>query len=320
MIPTEQILALLETPGIGRKTVQRVLEGAVSAPLFPDGYLEILADLKKTFPRTRLPGKDELLSGMGRAAGILKAAAGLDIRVVGFHDSDYLTTLKTIPDPPVILFVKGDVCCLSDAVAIAVVGTRTPTNYGAGCANAIGRQLASMGVVVVAGLAVGCDTAGHLGCLKGNGKTVAVLAHGLDTVYPAQNVRLAAQIVEAGGCLISEYPVGEPLLKTRLVERDRLQSGLCQGVIVIETDIRGGTMHTVGFCEQQGRLLGCLVPQSDDVIHPQSRGNLLLLGRAGTRPIAGKEDLPGFVQECRTRLSGLPTKNGLDPIQKRLFR
>jgi len=301
----------LETPGVGRKTVHRILVGVVAPTSFPDGYIARLESVKQEYPRTKVPSVNALSEGMVRAKQLMSTSESQGVRVVGYFDQDYPCLLKRISDPPVLLFGKGDLSRMRNRTAVAVVGTRKPTSRGAKAAKNIGHKLADLEVVVVSGLALGCDTAGHEGCLDGNGYTVAVLAHGLDTVYPPQNIALAERIVGAGGCLISEYPVGTPAMRNRFVERDRLQSGISHGIIVVETDVNGGSMHTARFCMEQKRTLGYLVPDSTTVTLPQTQGIKKIMGYGDednyTVPILNMSDVSSYVRLCqRDRLVPKP--------------
>ena len=124
----------------------------------------------------------------------------------------------------------------------------------------------------VSGLALGVDTLCHEAALEAGGHTVAILANGLDSVYPGQNRELAARILAAGGALLSEQPLGAPALPRNLVARDRLQSGMSAATIVMQTDLIGGTMHTVRYAVLQGRPLIAPVPQGTHADAPKSRG------------------------------------------------
>ena len=144
---------------------------------------------------------------------------------------------------------------------------------------------------------VGRQTAIRLwstGCLSKDGTGVAVLAHGLDRVYPARNRDLADRLLESGGCWASEYPVGIQPARAAFVDRDRIQSGLADGVLVVETDLNGGTMHTVRYCQQQRRRLACIDHPERWRHHPPARGNRRLLEMVDAVPIADAEDLARF--------------------------
>ncbi len=208
----------------------------------------------------------------------------LDINIINYFDEKYPSKLKTIPDPPPVLYYKGDVDFLSKNLSIAVVGTREPTEYGVRVSEKLGELLAYCHIPLVSGLAEGCDANAQQGCVNKNGQTVAVLAGGLDRIYPRQNENLAQQILSQKGCLLSEYPPGEKPTKFSFVDRDRLQSGLSDAIIVVETGVKGGTMHTVNFCLKQNRILGCVSHPTEYLTLPQSSGNQLL--------ISGKKAIP----------------------------
>jgi DNA processing protein len=199
--------------------------------------------------------------------------------------------LRTIPDAPAQLYIRGSRIALWAQPAVAVVGTRTPTAWGHAQAVAWGRALARRDIMVVSGLARGCDTAAHRGCLAAGGRTVATLPGSLNRLYPPQNRRLAGQIATSGGCLLSEYPLGTVARPAQFIARDRLQSGLSVAVLVIETDRVGGTMHTARFCREQGRRLACLVPPPPLAEHPAFAGNRQLLADPATLAVRGIADL-----------------------------
>ena len=170
------------------------------------------------------------------------------------------------------------------------------------------QRLAESDICVVSGLAEGCDTAAHRGCLRGHGTTVAVMAHGLHTVYPASNRDLAEEIVANDGCLVSEYPPDTRAQRSYFVERDRLQSALSRAVLVIETDVEGGTMHTVKACLAQKRILACLAhpPQFDN---EKSRGNAMLIRRGDAIPIREGVDLERLIHQ----IGGDPNSSRVPP-------
>ncbi|MBO9542566.1 DNA-processing protein DprA [bacterium] len=173
--------------------------------------------------------------------------AGLDL--VCHWDSAYPAALREIHDPPGVLFVKGELPDLSRAVAI--VGTRRCTRYGARMAETLARDLAASGVVVVSGLAFGVDAAAHKGALE-TGKTVAVLGSALDRLYPAGHQELATRIAERGA-LLSEYPLGTEPAAGQFPARNRIVAGLCQAVVLVEAKERSGALITVEMALDQNR-------------------------------------------------------------------
>jgi len=176
------------------------------------------------------------------------------VRAIFFDDADYPARLKRIKDAPPVLFVKGDAAIL-ERRGIGVVGTRSPSPEGSETAAWIGEMAASLGWNVVSGLAYGIDAAAHRGALSvaEGGTTVAVLGCGLLSVYPEAHVPLAAEIAERGA-LVSEQMWGE-VRAAWLVRRNRLISGLSDGVLLVECAERDGAMHTARFANEQGRPL-----------------------------------------------------------------
>ena len=174
------------------------------------------------------------------------------VRLMLADDSDFPPLLREIPLPPFGIYVKGN---LPDPTqpAIAIVGTRKATEDGVETARRLGAELARAGAVIVSGLAFGIDAAAHTGCLDADGRTVAVLGNGLDAVYPKSNERLARRILEQGGALVSEYPLGTPSLPHHFLERNRLISGLSLGIVVIEAPKASGSLATARFALEQNR-------------------------------------------------------------------
>jgi DNA processing protein len=305
------VMTLSLVPGIGRKALARILDQVSSLPEDPSELRLLAVNALSGSSRYECPSEEEFSVFYQNAQKILSETLSKDIRVLTTFDPQFPILLKGISDPPVILYVKGNTTILNKW-CVAVVGRRKPTEYGLDMAKRIGGFLAREGIVVVSGLAVGCDTAGHQGCLENNGETVAVLAHGLDMVYPAQNLHLAEEILDMGGCLISEYPVGTKPLAGFFVERDRLQSGLSSGVIVIEAEAEDGTMHTARFAVEQGRLLGCLKPPTGgaDMQQKVATGNELLLSEGNAIPLTNASDLENMVAMLRQRWDHLIKKGG----------
>ncbi len=168
------------------------------------------------------------------------------------HEGLYPALLKPLSDKPKQLFYKGT--SLSElGQCIAVIGTRTMTSYGQYVTDYFVRDLIAAGFTIVSGLALGVDGAAHRAALKYGGKTVAVLAHGLDHISPADHTQLAQEIIQSGGTLISEHPSGKPALKYSFRQRNRIIAGLSLGVLVIEAGVRSGTQITARFAADYGR-------------------------------------------------------------------
>lgn len=177
---------------------------------------------------------------------------GDDRHLLSWNSPHYPALLREIADPPPLLYVQGSLDALSGP-KLAIVGSRTPTPNGRENATAFAQTLAEMGLAVVSGLALGVDAAAHQGALNGKGITIAVAGTGVDRVYPAQHRKLAHQIVDAGGCLISEYPLGAPPLKHQFPRRNRIISGLSVGTLVVEAALSSGSLITARQALEQGR-------------------------------------------------------------------
>lgn len=168
------------------------------------------------------------------------------------RDAAYPRLLKEISDPPIGLYRKGRYDCTHPCVGI--VGSRRTTLYGLATAKRFGADLARLGFCVVSGLARGIDTAAHDGALSVGGKTVAVIGTGLDIIYPPENIELYRRI-EADGALYSEFPFGRRADRQSFAMRNRIVAGMCEAIIVVESDVDGGAMITARFAGEHGRLI-----------------------------------------------------------------
>lgn len=209
------------------------------------------------------------------------------IRTININDKEYPKLLRKIPDPPELLYVKGEI--FPDELCFGVVGTRRFSHYGKQVAFEIARDLAEAGLTIVSGLAPGIDTFAHQATIEEKRRTIAVLGTGLDekSIYPQSNVKLARGILESGGCLVSEYPPGTPGWKTNFPQRNRIISGLSLGVLVIEAKERSGALITASEAFKQGRKVFA-IPGS--IYSSNSRGPHILLKR-GAKLVEQVDDI-----------------------------
>lgn len=175
----------------------------------------------------------------------------MKINSISVSDPDFPERLRTIPQPPETLYHVGTLP--NYTVGVAIVGTRKPTAYGRQVTAELANRLTERGAVIISGLAHGIDGIAHEAMIKAGGKGIAVLASGLDSIYPSSHRQLAVNILEKGGALLGENPPGTPPLQYRFLERNRLVSGLADIIIVTEASIRSGTMNTVAHALEQGR-------------------------------------------------------------------
>lgn len=242
-------LALTLTPGLGPTRIARAVEMVGDAGLILDMPLTELEGL-------RLPAKAVQFIADGRARVVAEKEAKAVADAGAFYltpaDPEYPQRLLEIYDPPTVLWVRGDCAVLSQA-GIAVVGTRAPSAYGAGMAEMLSRDLANRGLAIFSGMARGVDTAAHKGALEAGGKTMAVWGTGLDVIYPKENKKLAEQIVQAGGALVSEFALGTFPAPQNFPIRNRTLSGMSVGVLVIEAAEYSGTRITARCAMEQNR-------------------------------------------------------------------
>lgn len=207
-------------------------------------------------------------------------------RIVRWTDAEYPANLRHIADPPPYFMVRGTVAA-TDPKFIAIVGARAASDAGRRMAQRLGLELASKGFTVVSGLARGIDCEAHQGALDGHGKTVAVMGCGIDIIYPPENKKIAEAIVENGGGLMSELPLGTPPIPENFPSRNRLISGLCLGVVVVEAAEKSGSLITARMALEQDRQVFA-VPGSP--LTGKTRGSNRLL-KEGARLVECVEDV-----------------------------
>jgi DNA processing protein len=289
---------LMALPGFGRQRVIELLH--LSGDHWPEiqrlhDILDWIGTRHRELHLRTLWTNEQVASALHRAETIRELCWKLNLTMTIIGEKDYPKRLMQIPNPPVILYARGSRECLTAPIIAAVIGTREPTKFGKWTAIRLSEELGRCGIVVVSGLAIGCDTFAHEGCLMGRGQTVAVLAHGLDRIYPAQNRGLAEEIVDTGGCLVSEYPPGAPAFKNQFVDRDRLQIGLSDVLILIESDVQGGSMHTVRFSKEQGKPIGAIAHPDQYLSEYKTKGNQALILAGDAWPIRDRESLANLI-------------------------
>ena len=183
------------------------------------------------------------------------------IHVIPYGDARYPERLRQLEDPPVLLYVMGELPSMDERLCVGMVGTRKISEYGRQSAYKISYELASAGMVIVSGMALGVDGVSAVGALAAGGTTVAVLGCGLSVVYPKEHARLMRAIA-AHGAVVSEYPLSEPPYGGNFPKRNRIISGLCQGVLIVEGAQGSGALITASLAEKQGRDVFALPARS----------------------------------------------------------
>jgi DNA processing protein len=319
-------LALTLTPGLGPTRAKRLVEffGSIEG-VFNASLTELEA--------AGLPAQAAQSLGTGRSVELahdeMAKASATGITCVPLDDAAYPARLRQIYDPPLVLYVRGNVAALSQP-GIAVIGTRHPTPYGIGMAERLGCDLGTRGMVIFSGLARGVDTAAHRGAVNGKGKTVAVFGTGVDVVYPKENSRLADQILSLGGALISEFPLGTFAAPQNFPIRNRIISGISFGVLVVEAAEYSGTRITARCALEQNREVYA-VP--GNVTNKNSWGPNTLI-KQGAKLVATWEDvweeLPADVRLALTPETGnespgaqtasLFQEPSLSPHEKKIYK
>ena len=220
-------------------------------------------------------------------------------RLLTLEDAGYPRRLRTIPDPPPVLYVKGALEPMDD-IAVAIVGARRASLYGLECAGRLGYDLALRGITIVSGLARGIDGAAHQGALKAGGRTIAVLGSGLSHLYPPEHVELAEHIAKQGA-VISEYPMEMEPLPHNFPRRNRIISGLSLGVIVVEAGPKSGALITADCALEQGREVFAVPGPITSVV---SHGTHQLL-KQGAKLVTSVEDILEELNPFLARGSGL---------------
>ncbi|MEZ0537567.1 DNA-processing protein DprA [Caldicellulosiruptoraceae bacterium PP1] len=245
------LLTLINIKGVGEKTIKSFIEYCELKKIKIDDIVQLIEVIKITKINNKL-NKLEIYEAYEKTKKIIEYCKNNKIEILDFNNHFYPKCFKNIYNAPLIIFYKGNIELLKDKYKkVAIVGTRVPNEKSKRFSFELSNILAKKDKVIVSGLALGCDTEAHKGCLHANGKTIAVLPCGLDKIYPDSNINLANEIIEKEGGLLSEYPIFSQINKGNFIARDRLQSALSDFVIVIQTNLSDGTMHTVRFAFQQ---------------------------------------------------------------------
>lgn len=199
-----------------------------------------------------------------------------NIKVITIEDKDYPKILKTIYDYPVSIYVKGNEKILN-IPAIGIVGCRESSSYGRKVAQYFAYHLSKRNINIISGLAKGIDSQSHIGSIKAKGNTIGVIGNGLDMVYPKENQYLYDKIIEENGAIISEYPLGTKPEKMNFPARNRIISGMSQGILVVEAKKKSGTLITVDFALEQGRNV-YVVPGNIDEMNSVGTNDLIKQG------------------------------------------
>lgn len=269
---TKKLLAFSMLKGVGSSTLKKI------ASVF-DFHRLPLEDLAKQVPLVSKALQD---AGAWEKASEesekqIEEARRFSARILSPLDDEYPSLLAATKDDPFLIFVRGNFS-KKPAKSVAIIGTREPTSHGTLIAQRIAQFFVEKEWSVVSGLAIGCDAIAHQAALDAHGHTIAVLAHGLHTISPARHRKLAEDILEAGGALVSEYRFGQSAQPQQFVKRDRTQAGFAQGVVMIQSDLKGGSLHASRAALDYHRWLAVPYPTPLDLgkKEPKIQANLIL--------------------------------------------
>lgn len=255
---TARVLALSMLRGVGPATLRKV----AALPRFLERDVEDLAEQVPALSRG-LGESDAWMRASASADEQVVLAERHDARILSALDAEYPALLTDSRDDPYVLYVRGTLAP-EPLRSVAVIGTRQPTAHGLLIAERVSRYFVERGWSVVSGLALGCDAAAHRATLESGGHTVALLAHGLHTVAPAAHRPLADDILDGGGALVSQYPFGQRAAPRQFVQRDKTQAGMAQGVVMVQSDLAGGSLHASRAALAYGRWLAVPCPTRAD--------------------------------------------------------
>ncbi|MEA2018856.1 MAG: DNA-processing protein DprA [Campylobacterota bacterium] len=268
---THKLLILSKIKGIGPKALIQLSKIKSFESLSFQDMAEENNVLKK-----KLEGID-LLDAEKAAEYDISEARNSSSKIISVLDSAYPSLMKDISDKPAIVYVKGNFHS-QEHDSIAIIGTREPTEHGKIITERISEFFVDNNYSIVSGLAIGCDTIAHDIAVKNAAHTVAVLSHGLQTIAPKQNIDLAKKILDTGGLLLTEYLFGTPVRPFQYVQRDRIQAALSKGVVMIQSDLKGGSLHASRATLKYNRKLVVPFPTPADIESKSSKteANILI--------------------------------------------
>lgn len=318
----EDWLTLSFLPGLGVTLINRLIQevgspsAVLQAGLLPSGIAGISSRLRNT-----LADPVQLAAGRQRAQRELDLLTRQQISLLSLRCPHYPPHLRALPDPPVLLYCRGDISWLKRP-AVAIIGARSATEYGRRISSRFAAELAAVGIVIVSGGAHGIDAAAHIGALGASGGgTVAVLGCGVDRVYPRAHTALF-QDIAASGVLLSEYPLSTTPEGFRFPARNRIISGLVQGVVVVEATDKSGSLITAKLALEQGREVFAVPGRIDS---PKSRGTHSLI-QQGACLVQSVQDIveglswriePPALRPCQP--DGIAKPASLAPVEERIL-
>lgn len=244
-------IALQLVPKVGRKTIQKLYLDNLDVEKDELFYKRILNSVINKYDK-----ENKIDFYLEKAKDIINKSTLEAINIISIFNKDFPNIFKSIEDFPVIIHYKGNKNLLYNDNNLAIIGTRKITDHGLKATARLTELAVKEGFTIVSGLALGCDAQAHKTALDNEGFTIAVMPGGLDSIYPKSNTLLGNAILKNNGCLVSEYNVYTKPFPGYYVERDRLQTALSKGILVVETSIKGGSMHAINNGIRTNRIIG----------------------------------------------------------------
>lgn len=264
MFNKELIITLLNINKIGRQSVNKLICNPL--PLSNDPWC-IFDFIIKHMPNYNLKlDIQDIIIAKNKSLNIINYCKDNNINIMTILDNEFPMKLKIIPNNPVVIFYKGNKLCILDDRSIAIVGTRKPNLESEKLTRQISQLFSRQGYTIISGLAYGIDYNAHISAVNNKSKTLAVLPSGISNIYPSEHKYLCDEILYNNGCIISEYFPFEVPYKNKFIERNRLQSALSLGVIIVECSAKSGTMHTVNFAKDQSKIIFCYKNANDHLL------------------------------------------------------
>ncbi|MFM1647621.1 DNA-processing protein DprA [Aeromonas salmonicida] len=291
---TKVIAAILHRKGVSADLAMKCLHLMGTHKFNNEGeILEFIVDSVKS---NKIISMEDISVGIST----VEQHASLGIDIIDISNDKYPVSLKMIDKPPVLFYFRGDVNILSLGPGVSVVGSRDISENGKEIARRITSRLVQEDFVIVSGLAIGVDAIAHDSCIRAGGKTIAVLANGLDKALPKQNSMIGDEILNSGGAWLSEYPIGIKPFRHFFVQRNRIQVGLSAGTVIIEAALGSGTMTQADFCTKANRPLYAVVPNSPEnslALHCEGTQKLVNDGQA--KPLRSKDDYAEMISRMK---------------------
>lgn len=263
MINVENLVKLQLINGIGRKTISKLIDYLKQVNFNTSDFNDLIDIINEKFISKKINYNIDDIKQ--KTEKILYLCSKHNIEIISIFNEKYPTKLECIDDKPVLIYIQGNRQMLDEYKNIAVIGSRKPSRKGFEIGSFLSEKLAKEGYNIISGLALGCDTAGHRGCLVGNGKTAAIIPSGHEYIYPKVNKGLYYQILYNDGAIVSEQPPLSKPMKYDFIDRDRLQAAFSEGILVIESELNSGTVYTVNYGIKYGKLIGCSGHENSEI-------------------------------------------------------